>query len=259
MRVGGSALLVAVMAAILTVAGSAWFPAEAGAATITFSGTVSYTGSYTGDSLYVGVLDTTGVEEVNVLTLQVFDPGAPPFNQSFSLSFDNTGVGSNLLVVALFDRDGDGTNSVSGADIFGWYNGSSMPAAVSSSSSHSGLDFALPLAEVHGNLTFASGQTEARVELSTAANCLMDSFRPSDPFLSPGAYAIIGVYPGTYCIHSEGGGTNGYAFLCYGDATCASPTLVTIGATDIKNNIDFDFAAVVPVVKTTWGLLKSRY
>lgn len=244
---------------ILAAAGMLW-ASGAAAGIVTFSGTVSYTGTYSGDSLYVGVLDTTNAGgDVTLLALQVFDPGPPPFDQAFSLDFDNTGVGSQVMVASLLDVDGDGTNSVSGADVFGWYNGGAAPVFISSTTSHTGLDFALPRAEIHGTLTFTTGQTQARVQLSPDGHCIEGSFRPSDPFTGAGPYAIIGVYPGTYCINAEGGGTGGYWTICYGDPTCKSPITVTIGPTDVKTGIDFDFSSVAPVEHTSWGLLKSRY
>lgn len=250
---------------IPVVAGLFWatglFRATGAAAnTVTFSGTVGYTGIYIGTALYVEVLDTSG-GVTTVVASQGFQPGEPPFAQFYSLSFDNTGVSPQVAVVALLDVDGGGKNSVSGADVFGWFRSDPVPTFVSSDSSHTGLDIIMPRAEIRGTLTFAPGQTEARVLPSTDAHCAEGYFRPSEPFTSAGAYAVVGLYPGTYCISAEGDSTTGYGVICYGDdPTCKNATTVTIGPAEYKTGIDFDFTATpAPVVHTTWGLLKSRY
>lgn len=254
--------ILGIAAAILALAalGLAALPAGGEAASITFSGTVSYQGSYTGDTLYVAALDTSGVEDVTLLDLQAYPVSAPPFSQPYSLTFDNTGVSPTLFIAALLDVDGGGIAAVSGEDIFGWYNEGTEPEGVSSSSTMSGLDFGLPRAEVHGTLTFASGQVDARINFtpSTLA-CAQDGFRPNYDITSEGAYSVNGLYPGTYCARAEGNTSGGYVQICYGDVTCASPTLITLAATEVRNGIDFDFAAVVPVQATTWGRIKSLY
>lgn len=244
---------------ILVVAGL--FGAMSAAAnTITFTGTVGYAGDYSGDSLYVAVLDTTGAQDVNVLAIQAYAVSAPPFSQPYSLSFDNTTAGPLVTIVALLDVDGGGTSSVSGADIFGWLGQSETPAFISSATSDTFLDFLLPLAEIHGTLTFAPGQTDARVNITTPlTGCLADGFRPSNPFLSEGAYAIIGVYEGSYCINGQGTTPGGNITTCYGDPSCSSSHYLNVGVADVVTGVDLDFSAAVPVVHTTWGLIKSRY
>lgn len=259
MRLGNAVTLG--RALVLALAVAAMFGAAGTeAATVTVTGTVSYAGDYSGDTLYVAVLDTTGVEDVTLLDLQAYPVSAPPFGQPYSLSYDNTGVGPLVMVVALLDVDGDGTNSVSGADIFGWYGEAPEPAGISSATSNTDIDFFLPLAEIHGTLTFAPGQTEARVNITTpVTGCLNGGFRPNDPFTSDGAYAVIGIYEGEYCISAEGNTSNGYTVVCYGDPSCATENYVSVGIGDIVSGIDFDFSATVPVERTTWGLIKSHY
>jgi hypothetical protein len=231
----------------------------AGAVTITFSGTVSYQGSYSGDSLFVAVLDTTGVEDVDILALESFPVGPPPFNQPYSLDFDNTGVGAMLIVASFLDVDGGGVDSLSGADVLGWYSGGPSPAGVSSSTSQAGLDFDLPRAEIHGTVTFAAGQTQANVEVSDDPACVTDGFRPTVELSGSGPYSIIGVYAGTYCVAAEGFGSSGFLELCFGDPFCVTPTPVTLTATEVRMGVDLDFTTIVPTERTTWGRIKSRY
>lgn len=245
---------------LIPLAVGLFWAAGAGAAPVTFTGTVGYAGSYSGDSLYVAVLDTTGVEDVTILAIQSYAVGTPPFSQPYSLDFDNAGVGPLVFVVALLDVDGGGTSAVTGADVFGWYGEDVDPAGVSSASSLTDIDFFLPLAEIHGTLTFAPGQTDARVNITTPlTNCLGEGFRPNDPFMSDGAYAIVGVYEGVYCINGIGNTSTGNVVTCYGDPSCGTENYVNVGIADIVTGIDLDFSAAVPAEKTTWGMIKSRY
>jgi hypothetical protein len=245
-------------ALFLSLAAAAGLAPGAGAATVTFSGTVSYQGSYSGDTLYVGVLDTTGVEDVTVLAIQAFPAGAPPFSQPYSLDFDNTGASSMLLVAAFLDVDGGGLDAISGADVFGWYAGTANPTGISSASSQSGIDFELPRAEIHGTITFAAGQSQARPNLSPT-NCQMEGFRPTEWVTSGGPYSIIGIYPGTYCVSADGSLLMGNAHICYGDPLCGSPTLINLSATQVMTGVDLDFTGVAPVEALTWGRIKARY
>ena len=112
---------------LLVTVGMVWLPNTAGAAQVAFSGTVGYQGTYLGDSLYVAVLDTTGVEDVDILVIEAFSVGSPPFSQAFSLDFDNAGVGAMLIIASFLDVDGGGVDSLTGADVLGWYSGSSAP------------------------------------------------------------------------------------------------------------------------------------
>jgi hypothetical protein len=247
-----AALLVSALVAIT------WFAPEAAADTITFQGTVSYQGSYSGDTLYVAVLDTMGTEDVTLLALETYEPGPPPFDQSYSLSFDNTGLTTDLLIASFLDVDGGGVDSLGTADVFGWYAGGTRPAGVSPASSATGLDFDLPRAEIHGTLTFDSGQTQARVNLSPD-DCMTEGFRPFEWTGTPGPYDIIGVYPGTYCVNAVGGSMGSNYQVCYGDATCSNPTLITLSETQVVTGVDLDFSAGAPVERTTWGGIKARY
>lgn len=229
----------------------------AAALPVTFSGTVSYSGSYSGDSLYVAVLDTTGVEDVTLLDLQVFAVGAPPFSQPYVLNFDNDGLTNDLIVASFLDVDGGGVDSVSGNDVLGWYNGTIDPAPISPASSQVGLDFDLPLAEVHGTVTFAPGQAEANIWATSDVTCEGDTFRPQVEVSSSGAYSIVGLYPGTYCVMGEGFGPTFFGFACFGG--CSSPTPVTLTQTEVRNNVDLDFTDTVPVEAVSWGQVKSKY
>jgi len=246
----------AMILALVTI-GLGGSPSGSAADVITYSGTVSYQGSHTGDTLYVAILDTTGVEDVTLLAVGAFAVGAPPFDQSFSLDFDNTGVGAFLLLASFLDVNGTGIGDVDGADVFGYYDGNAIPASIPSGSSQTGLDFALPLAEIHGTVTLAPGQGEVRIDATTNPACQMEGFRPQSRASSTGPYEIIGLYPGTYCVYSEE--SSGSTRTCYGDPTCASPVLVTLTETEVRMGVDLDYTSVVPVSPTTWGRVKSRY
>lgn len=229
------------------------------AETITFSGTVSYNGSHTGDTLYVAALDTTGPEEVTVLDLKSFSVGSPPFSQPYSLEFDNAGTAPLLMVASFLDVDGGGVNMISGLDVFGWYDGQATPASIPSNQSASGLDFSLPRAEIHGELTLAPGQFDARPDATLDPACLLEGFRPQPEITSSGPYSIIGLYPGTYCVSASGVTPMGFAKVCFGDPSCASPMLITLTETEMRIGVDLDFTQLVPVQRVTWGLLKERY
>ena len=187
-------------------------PHEAGAATVTVSGTVTYQGSYSGDTLYVAVLDTTQGQDVVFLALKAYSAGSPPLSQPYSLSYDNASAPPEVIVAALLDVDGGGVDTVSGGDIVGWYPGAPTPTGVSSSTSHAGLNFALPRAEVSGTLTLAPGQSWANVVVAT--DCSGGTFtRPSVQFTSSGAYFMRGIYAGTWCVFA-------YGFTQIGRASC---------------------------------------
>jgi hypothetical protein len=246
-----------VMILALVAFGLGGAPLESAADVITFSGTVSYQGSHTGDSLFVAVLDTTGVEDVTLLAVGSYAVGAPPFDQPFSLDFDNSGAGASLLLASFLDVDGGGIEDVTEADVFGYYDGNLMPASIPSSTSQAGLDFSLPRAEIHGTLTLSPGQSEVRIDATSDPLCEMEGFRPQQRYSSSGPYSIVGLYPGTYCVYSEE--SSGSTRVCFGDPTCVSPTLVTLSETEVKTGVDLDFTAIVPVDPTTWGQVKSRY
>jgi hypothetical protein len=252
-RFSRTALSFACIACILAA-----FPVGSAADTITFSGTVSYQGAYSGDTLYVVVLDTSGVEDVTILDLQAFSVGAPPFDQPYSLQFDNSAAGALVFVISFLDVDGGGVSDVGEADVFGWYNGGVSPTQISSASSQSGLDFPLPRAEIHGTLTLAPGQGEVRPNLSTDPLCRTEGFRPPAWHSVSGPYALIG-YPGTFCVYARGSGPMGEVRTCFGDPTCASPTLITLTEDEVRTGVDLDFTDVVPLRPLTWGQVKSLY
>lgn len=225
---------------------------------VTFSGTVTYAGSVSGDSLYVAVLDTVGVEDVTLVDLVAIPVGLSPFAQPYFLSFDNAGLSPELLVAAFLDVDGGGIEDVSGADVFGWYDGNMIPAGIPSAGSQSRLDFALPLAEIHGTVTFAPAQVEARVDVSHDATCMLEGLRPRHFMFSSGSYAIIGIYPGTYCVSADGHDAFGPRHVCHGDPTCANPVLITLTETEVKTGVDLDFTTLV-VHGSAWGRVKSLF
>jgi hypothetical protein len=241
-------------------AGIAGLASVAGADAVTFSGTVTYEGSYLGDTLFVAVLDTTGTEDVTLLSLEGYAVGSPPLSQPYSLEFDNTGVGAFVFVASFLDVDGGGIDDIGGTEVFGWYAGSAIPAAVSSAASQSGLDFPLARAEIHGTVTFAPDQIEAWVALSDDPLCGSEWFRPRVYVSGSGPYSIIGVYPGTYCAYAEGYGvTWPHVRMCFGDVLCVNPTLITLSETQVETGVDFDFTGIIPVRPMSWGQVKSRY
>lgn len=249
-RYGITGLLAGVAAFLVPLTGQA--------ETVTFSGTVSYEGTHSGDSLYVAVLDTAVAEDVDILAIESFAVGAPPFDQPYSLDFDNDGVGAMVLVASFLDVDGGGLGDVSGADVFGWYAGTAMPTAVSVATSQSGLDFDLPLAEIRGTVTFAPDQDEASLELPNAPDCTNEGLRPRTVIQTAGSYAIVGIYAGSFCVRAEGSHLGMPLELCFGDPTCTDPTVITLGEAEVRTGVDIDFNAV-PAERVTWGRIKSRH
>jgi hypothetical protein len=234
-------------------------PRLATAATVSFSGIVSYDGPYAGNDLYVAVLDTTGGPDVTVLVIGSYSVSSLPFAQPFALDFDNVGAASEVVVAALLDVDGSGVGDVSGADVFGWYAGTSTPTFISSAGSQTGLDFSLPKAEIHGTLTFGPGQSEARVDITDDLACVREGLRPQPRFSSSGSYSIVGIYAGTYCVNASGSGLGGYSVVCFGDPDCVSPTSITLGPSEIRTGVDLDFSALVAVEESSWGRLKASF
>jgi hypothetical protein len=227
---------------------------------VTMSGTIHYDGPYSG-TLYVAAIDTTQADTAQFLGLQSYTPGSPPFDQPYSISFDNAAAPTDVIVAALLDVDGGGVDTVGQGDIIGWYNSQPVPTKVSTSSSHNGLHFDLPQAEVHGTVTFAPGQTGATVIIATSCTGEGAWGRPGVQMAESGTYSLKGIYAGTWC---------GFAFgflptppfftaLCFGDPTCANPTPITLTTTEIRTGIDFDFSGNVRTHETTWGHLKSKY
>ena len=234
--------------------------ATAGEPLVTLSGSVTYTGSYSGDTLYVAVIDTTAEKDVSFLAIRAYPVGNSPLSQPYSATFPSSSAPPYVIVVALLDVDGGGLDSVSGNDIVGWYPGSADPVGVSSSASQSGLDFALPLAEVHGAITLASGQTEAWIEATQNEACSALGFRrPPVSVAGTGSYSIIGLYPATWCVYAEGNIPPGsFAHVCCGDPTCRNPLSFTLNENQVKMGVDLDFTGYVPARKASWGLLKVR-
>ena len=233
---------------------------SAQAETVTLTGTIHYEGPYEG-TLYVAAVDTTEADTTQFLDLQPYTPGSPPFDQAYSLSFDNATAPSEILVVALLDVDGSGTDSVGQGDILGWYDGNPEPTPVSTASSHNGLHFDLPQAEIHGTVTFAPGQTRASVIAATSCSGEGAWGRPGVDFTESGTYSMKGIYAGTWCVLAYGLLPTPPFFVvaCFGDPTCANPTPISLEATEIRTGVDFDFSGNVRVASTTWGRLKAQY
>jgi hypothetical protein len=130
---------------------------------------------------------------------------------------------------------------------------------VSTATSQSGLDFDLPRAEIRGTITLAPTQFDARVDVSTDATCVVEGFRPQPHVSTSGPYAIVGIYAGTYCVSGDGNDDHGSLLVCYGDPTCASPTLITLTSTEVRTGVDLDFSAVSPIDPSSWGRIKTLY
>lgn len=247
-------LLIAVAMACLVVRG-------VNAAIVSFSGTVTYSGAYAADTLYVAVLDTnTAGGEPNFLGSGAYAVGPPPYSQPFNVSFDNAAAAGPLIMAAALDLDGGGLATIAGGDLVGWYAGSPDPQLVSPATSHSGLDFALPRAEIRGTVTFGPDQLSAWISAKPNADCQGGTFQPMLTMSSGGAYTILGLYPGTYCVQGEGMSMSlGWFSICYGDPHCASPTLVTVTATQVVTGVDLDYSVITPNEVTAWGTLKGAY
>jgi hypothetical protein len=250
-----------VRAAVLVVALAAAAASAPGAnaSIVTFTGSISYNGAYSGDTLYVAVIDTTQAQDVVFLDLKAYAVGSPPLNQPYSLSFDNATAPAEVIVAALLDVDGGGVDTVGQGDILGWYASAAVPTGVSSATSQSGLDFSLPEAEIEGTVTLAPGQAYAYIIV--AQDCGGGGFsRPSVEVTVSGSYAIRGLYAGTWCVFAYGFiPPFTFAGVCYGDPTCANPTPVTLTSTEVKTGVDLDFTAYVPTPNMTWGKLKAKY
>ena len=232
------------------------------ASTVTFTGTVHYDGPYSGN-LYVAVIDTTQADSAQFLDLKSYGAKSGSFDQSYSLSFDNATAPTEVIVAALLDVDGGGVDTVSQGDIVGWYDSNQMPTKVSSASNHNGLNFDLPQAEIHGTVTFAPGQNTAVVLVATSCSQSGEGAfgRPPVELAAGGTYSMKGLYAGTWCAAAFGtfSGPPFFMGLCFGDPTCTNPTPISVGATEIRTGIDFDFSGNVPIHTTTWGHLKSKY
>ncbi len=221
---------------------------------VTFSGTIVYSGSYSGDSMYVAAFDTAGSV---VRGLDAVAAGSPPFARPFSILFDNASASGPLVVVALLDVDGSGFDpdfageSVTDADILGWYPGTAAPGLVDPSTSRTGLDFALPTGEIHGTVILDTGQAWAEVEAYTTAD--LWSLRSVERTTS-GPYALRGVYAGSYWVIAWAP----FGEICYGDVTCAAPSTLVLTAGEVLGGIDLDFTGL-PVVPESWGRIKSLY
>jgi len=227
---------------------------------VTFTGTIHYDGPYTG-TLNVAAIDTTQADSAQFLGLQSYSPGSPPFDQPYSISFDNATAPTDVIIAALLDVDGGGVDTVGQGDIIGWYNSQPMPTKVSTASSHNGLHFDLPQAEIHGTVTFAPNQTTATVIAATSCTEEGAWGRPGIELTETGTYSIKGLYAGTWCGFAIGFLSTPpfFAVQCFGDPTCVNPTPITLETTEIRTGIDFDFSGNVPVEHATWGRLKAKY
>ncbi len=222
------------------------------AAPITFSGTVSYTGSYSVDSLYVVAVD---INVSLVFGYVALPAGPPPLSLPYAIDFDNAGAIHPLMLAAILDIDGSGfdPSSLAGmipsANIVGWYASQANPTMVDVGSSQAGLDFFLPTAEIRGTFTFHDGQTW--VDLYAQP---MGGFGRLAHYDVAGPYELRGLYPGTWVAGAFGPDFS----MCYGDPTCMNPTAIPLASGEIRTGIDFDFSTVA-VEGTSWGKVKSLY
>lgn len=225
------------------------------AAPVTFSGTVSYTGPYTADTLYAAVVDTAGLTAFGLFAVPA---GSPPFSRPYSVDFDNSLATGPLLVAALLDVDGTGFDPDSledvatNADLLGWYAGQAAPTLVDPSTSRSGLDFDLPTSEIRGEVVFDIGQTWADI----SAFALPDEWSPTTyAATTSGPYALVGLYAGDFVVAAWGESINP---ICYGDPTCAGPAVVTLAEGEIRTGVDLDFRPSA-VESQTWSRLKALW
>jgi hypothetical protein len=230
-------------------------PTPAVAAPVTFSGTVSYTGPYTADTLYAAVVDTAGPTAFGFFAVPA---GSPPFSRPYSVAFDNSLTVRPLLMAVLLDVDGSGFDPdsledvVTNADLLGWYAGQAAPTFVDPSTSQSGLDFDLPTAEIRGEVVFESGQAWADIQ----AFALPDEWSPlTFGATASGPYALLGLYAGDFAVTAWGGS---FGRICYGDPTCVSPTIVTLVDGEIRTGVDLDFRPSA-VESQTWSRLKALW
>jgi hypothetical protein len=234
-------------------------PVLANGAPITLSGIVTYDGPYDGDTLYVALLDTSLSDDGPFVTV-AYDVGNSPVSQSFTFNLDNALIPPVVWVASLLDVDGGGVDSIGVADVVGWYDGNPIPVEVSTATSHSGLDFALPTAEIHGAVTFAPVQAGAEIVAMPYPRCgLRGLARPSVELSASGPYSIIGVYAGVYCVQAYGWGGPVQNRVCFGDFTCVDPTSITLGEGEAMHGVNLSFVNPAPVERSTWGTLKSRY
>ncbi len=237
--------------AALTVA----VPSTGIAAPVTFSGTVTYDGAYTADTLYAMVVDPTG--DSRALGFAAVPAGSPPLSLPYSIDFDNAGLVAPVVVGAVLDVDGSGFDSDSldtvqtNGDLLGWYDGQQDPLLVDAATSRSGLDYAIATGEIRGNVTFASGQTWAEIEALSLPNLWSPQIFA---MAAEGTYALVGLYPGEWII----AGDSAVAHLCYGDPLCASPTAIDLAPGEVRTGIDLDFSTVA-VEAQSWGAIKELY
>ena len=224
------------------------------AAPVTLSGTITYTGPYSGALLHVAAIDTAGPTAYGSVAVAV---GSPPFAAPFVLPLDNSGIPRPFVLAAVLDVDGSGfhpdslENAITYDDVLGWYAGGEAPTFVDAATSHSGLDFELPTAEIRGTITFYSGQPWAEIEPYT----VVDLWSPrSVTVFAAGPYAIRGLYAGNHIV--VGWAPPGE--ICYGDATCITPTIVTLANGEIRTGVDLDFSPFA-VEPDTWGRIKAQY
>lgn len=232
---------------------------------VTLSGQVTYDGSYdSAQSLYVILIDTQTETLVCTDTLTV---AGTPFVADYSLTFDNAGLSSEAGVFALLDVD----NSGSGVDIDGlgtpgdvigyhgsWESGTYEPEFVSPSVSQTGLDFALPKAEIHGYATFVDSRAPVHIE---ACSCPGHWCPWVFDLSSSGDYSLIiyagewfvrgvvGDYQDSYCYVGAGG-------YCDADPEC---TALTLDDETVLTGIDITIHVPSPIETQTWGRIKAGY
>jgi hypothetical protein len=230
---------------------------------VTFSGTVTYNGSYSADSFYVAVIDTT--DNMDLLGYVALPAGSPPFSLPYVVEFDNAWATIPLWLVALLDADSSGIdpdsldNAYTNSDILGWYGSQPDPIMIPPDVSQSGLDFFLPTAEIHGTLTFGTEQTDTWVWARSEGGFETASFTYDAAGHTSAPYELRGVYAGDwYVMGAADCGSAGDKTICYGDPTCQNPTLIHLNEGQVLVGIDFDFRPC-PVEETSWGRIKHLY
>jgi len=227
-------------------------------APVTFSGTITYEGTHTGDSLYVVVIDSTGSTTFGFVAL------AAEFPVPYSVDFDNSAATDAVLLVAALDTDNSGVDpdsldTIGNHDVVGWFDGHIDPVPVDTDSSWTGLDFGLPTGEIHGNVTFWPGQSWAAVQPFSIPN----SWSPVTFYMeSAGSYELFGLYAGDWKVRAE----CALGEICYDGVACENPPPpIPLEPGEVLTGIDFDLSPLAvdasswSVEAASWGRIKGVY
>ena len=233
-----------------------------GAADITFSGQISYSGTYDADTLCVAVIDTTG--DFRVVTIVPHHVDAVPFQIPYSVTFDNAGVGPWVVLGVILDTDLSGCGSLdTPGDIVGWYGSAPEPVFISSAQSQSGLDFSLPTAEIHGSVELYPGFDQVDVIIYSEQGPSGFSSRLVHKATSSGPFEVHGVYAGTWFVSGFAccnGIPEARRVLCYRDNWgCSGPTPIPLVDGQVVTGIDLNFNIPTAVQGSSWGRIKRLY